>query len=61
MDVPDSFSEWFPEEGRQLARVLGGDLAPLEWTFDYAIAYGLLECDRTVRMNALARGISPVA
>lgn len=61
LDVPDSFSEWFPEEGRHLARVLGGDLPPLEWRLDYAIAYGLLECDRTIRMNALARGISPVA
>jgi len=56
LDVPESFSEWFPEEGKLLSERLRAEshlsAGP---ELQHAIAYGLLNPDGSVRMKALLR------
>ncbi|WP_375765098.1 ATP-binding protein [Archangium gephyra] len=57
LDVPESFAEWFPQEANLLNEYIANTQnANLRSRLQHAIAYGLLNEDGTVRMQALRRG-----
>lgn len=56
LDVPESFSEWFPDEGKLVSeRLRGASGSAAGPELQHAIAYGLLNPDGSVRMRALLR------